>query len=89
MEQEIIFIVEESAEGGYEAKALGHSICTEADSYDEIKKWFMIQCYAISRSQNDRRLYGFTLSGMNCCPHETSTRYRRGWINQTSRQVRL
>jgi hypothetical protein len=38
MEKEIIFIVEESAEGGYEAKALGHSIITEADSYDEIKK---------------------------------------------------
>ncbi len=38
MEKEIIFIVEESAEGDYEAKALGHSIFTEADSYDDIKK---------------------------------------------------
>jgi hypothetical protein len=37
MEKEIIFIVEESAEGGYEAKALGHSIFTEADTYEEIK----------------------------------------------------
>jgi len=26
MDKEIIFVVEESAEGGYEAKALGHSI---------------------------------------------------------------
>jgi hypothetical protein len=37
MEKEIIFIVEESAEGGYEAKALGHSIFTKADTYEEIK----------------------------------------------------
>lgn len=38
MEKEIIFLVQESSEGGYEAKALGHSIFTEADSYDELKK---------------------------------------------------
>jgi predicted type IV restriction endonuclease len=35
---EIIFIVEESAEGGYEARALGHSIFTEADTLDELKE---------------------------------------------------
>ena len=35
---EIIFIVEESLEGGYEAKALGHSIFTEGETMDEIKK---------------------------------------------------
>jgi len=34
---EIIFLIEESPEGGYEAKALGHSIFTEADSMDELK----------------------------------------------------
>jgi len=38
MDKEIIFIIEESAEGGYEAKALGHSIFTEADTYEGIKK---------------------------------------------------
>ncbi|MGY4706873.1 hypothetical protein ACVNPS_03840 [Candidatus Bipolaricaulota sp. J31] len=32
MEREIIFIVEESPEGGYEAHALGHAIFTEADT---------------------------------------------------------
>lgn len=37
MEQEIIFLIEESVEGGYEAKALGHSIFTEADDLDELK----------------------------------------------------
>ena len=35
---EIIFIVEESPEGGFEAKALGHSIFTEADTLDELKQ---------------------------------------------------
>ncbi|HPB05294.1 MAG TPA: hypothetical protein PLQ09_00475 [Prolixibacteraceae bacterium] len=35
---EIIFIVEESAEGGFEAKALGHSIFTEADTIEELKQ---------------------------------------------------
>ena len=35
--EEIIFVVEESDEGGYIAKALGESIVTEADSMDELK----------------------------------------------------
>lgn len=37
MAKEIIFLVEESPEGGYEAHALGHSIYTEADSLDALK----------------------------------------------------
>jgi hypothetical protein len=37
-ETEIIFLVEESDEGGYEAKALGHSIFTEAETLEELKK---------------------------------------------------
>lgn len=37
MSSEIIFLIEESIEGGFEAKALGYSIFTEADSYEEIK----------------------------------------------------
>ena len=38
MEKEIIFLVEEAPEGGYTAKALGHNICTEADSLPALKK---------------------------------------------------
>jgi hypothetical protein len=38
MEKEIIFVVEESPEGGYEARALGYSIYTEADTLDELKR---------------------------------------------------
>ncbi len=37
-EKEIIFLVEESPEGGYEARALGHAIFTEADSFEELKE---------------------------------------------------
>lgn len=33
---EIIFIVDEAVEGGYTAKALGHSIFTEADSFEDL-----------------------------------------------------
>ena len=37
MEKEIIFLVEEDPEGGYTARALGHSIFSEADSLDNLK----------------------------------------------------
>ena len=36
-ESEIIFTVNESPEGGYEARALGHSIFTQAETMDELK----------------------------------------------------
>ena len=38
MPEEIIFIVEEAPEGGYTAQALGYSIFTEADTWDELKE---------------------------------------------------
>lgn len=34
----MIFMVEEAPEGGYQAKALGESIFTEAEEFDELKK---------------------------------------------------
>jgi hypothetical protein len=34
---EILFIVEEAPEGGYTAHALGHSIYTEGDTWEELK----------------------------------------------------
>ncbi|SRR5713101_7749712 len=36
-ETEIIFSVQKSPEGGYEARAVGHSIFTQADTMDELK----------------------------------------------------
>ena len=37
MDREIIFLVEESPEGGFEARALGHSVFTEAETFEELK----------------------------------------------------
>jgi hypothetical protein len=34
---EIVFVVEEAAEGGYTARALGTSIFTEADTLDAVR----------------------------------------------------
>ena len=34
---EILFLVEEAPEGGFTARALGHSIYTEADTWDDLK----------------------------------------------------
>jgi predicted RNase H-like HicB family nuclease len=35
---EIIFVIENSDEGGYTAKALGYSIYTEGETLDELKE---------------------------------------------------
>jgi hypothetical protein len=44
---ELIFVVEEAAEGGYVARALGHSIFTEADDlgglHEQVKD--AVQCH--------------------------------------------
>jgi len=37
MKNEIIFYIEESIEGGFEARALGYSIFTEGDTVEELK----------------------------------------------------
>ncbi len=38
MKNEIIFVAEDSLEGGFEAKALGHSIYTQGDTLEELKE---------------------------------------------------
>ena len=44
---EIVFLVEDAAEGGVVARALGHSIYTDADSYDELRQQVRdaVQCH--------------------------------------------
>ncbi len=37
MDREIIFLIEEPPEGGYTARALGHAIFTEADTWEELR----------------------------------------------------
>ena len=38
MTKELIFLVEESLDGGYEARALGYSIFTEGETIEEVRK---------------------------------------------------
>jgi len=47
VKNEIIFYIEDSIEGGFEAKALGHSIFTEGDSIEELKENIRdaVQCH--------------------------------------------
>ena len=46
-ETEIIFSVQESPEGGYEARALGHSIFTQVETLDELEEMVReaVQCH--------------------------------------------
>ena len=50
MEEEIIFLVEEAPEGGYQARALGYAIFTEADTFGELKTMVQdaVQCHFAS-----------------------------------------
>jgi hypothetical protein len=38
MGMELIFEIRDAEEGGYYARALGHAIFTEADSWEELRK---------------------------------------------------
>ncbi len=45
--KELIFLVEESLDGGYEARALGSPIYTEAENLEDLKKEIRdaVQCH--------------------------------------------
>ena len=47
MAKEVLFLVEDAAEGGYVARALGYSIFTEADTWEELKTAIRdaVQCH--------------------------------------------
>jgi hypothetical protein len=38
MAKEVLLLVEDADEGGYVARALGYSVFTEADTWDELKR---------------------------------------------------
>jgi len=46
-DSEIIFVVEESPEGGYQARALGYSIHTQADTLEELRSMLQdaVRCH--------------------------------------------
>ncbi|WP_010422825.1 hypothetical protein [Anaerophaga thermohalophila] len=66
---EIIFIVKESPEGGYEGRALGYSIFVEGDTYEEIKETFGTQFIAILM-RIPQRLSGYILQKKKFLRHE-------------------
>jgi hypothetical protein len=47
MAKEVLFLVEDAVEGGYTARALGHAIFTEADSWEDLKSAIRdaVQCH--------------------------------------------
>ena len=55
MAKEIIFLVEDAPEGGYVARALGYSIFTEADTWEELKQAVRdaVQCHFDEGEQPD------------------------------------
>ena len=55
MVKEILFLVEDAAEGGYTARALGYSIFTEADSWDDLRQAVRdaVQCHFDEDEQPD------------------------------------
>ena len=52
-DREIIFSVTDAPEGGYEARALGYSIFTEADTIEELKKMVQdaVRCHFEEQSR--------------------------------------
>jgi len=38
MAKELIFLVEEDIEGGFQARAIGYSIYTQSDTYEDLKE---------------------------------------------------
>ena len=55
MAKEGLFLAKDADEGGYIARALGHSIFAEADSWDELKAAFRdaVQCHFDEGEQPD------------------------------------
>jgi hypothetical protein len=55
MAKEMIFLIEDAPEGGYVAQALGYSIFTEADTWEELKLAVRdaVQCHFDEGEQPD------------------------------------
>jgi hypothetical protein len=64
MKNEITFIVEDAIEGGYTAHALGENIITEADTIDELRRWFVMLSTAILRLIKNRKSFIYILPAM-------------------------
>ena len=54
MQNEIIFVIEESPENGFEARTLRHALFTEADTKAQLRTMVREPLPAISRMSNDQ-----------------------------------
>ncbi|MEK7376689.1 MAG: 2-oxoisovalerate dehydrogenase [Candidatus Margulisiibacteriota bacterium] len=54
--EELVFGVEEAAEGGYTAKSLGESIVTEGDTLEDLKRNIVdaVDCHFIDNKMRPR-----------------------------------
>jgi hypothetical protein len=54
--EELVFVVEEAAEGGYTARALGVSIVTEADDLESLRSRVLdaVRCHFTEEEQRPR-----------------------------------
>jgi hypothetical protein len=89
MEKEIIFVVEEAPEGGYNARALGHAIFTEADDLTELKKNVQeaVQCHF--EPEDMPRLIRLHMVKDEVIRYEAAQGYGRRRTYLPSRQIRL
>jgi len=55
MAKEVLFLVEDAAEGGYIARALGYSIFTEADTWEALRTAIRdaVRCHFDEQEQPD------------------------------------
>jgi len=63
MNSEVIFLVQDLPEGGYEAKALGYPIFTEADTLDELKLMIKDAVVCHFESEETPKINSLTLCG--------------------------
>lgn len=54
--EELVFVVEEAADGGYTARALGVSIVTEADDLERLRSQVLdaVRCHFAEEKQRPR-----------------------------------
>ena len=73
MQNEIIFVIEESPEGGFEARALRHAIFTAADTKAQLRT--MVRDAVACHFEDEQRpsMIRLHLSVKRCWPHETSS----------------
>jgi len=90
-QSEIIFSVQESPEGGYEARALGFSIFTQADTLDELKTMLRdaVACHFTNGDKPSVIRLHMVMVKDEVFRLETSSRSERGPIDESTPPIWL